>query len=194
MAIQLLKSNTKTVGTGKTKGDYTEVLFGWDDVGTADFNTSGNFTSVDFSTGSSLDNPFGLELVEMSCVIDPDVLGSTVRGGAVVFVSDQDLGVAPRIYDLETYHINDIVTVGGSAVTLGLGSGSEMPTVTMQKDLTYGTGQRKIFVGDKVKLHINHYIQSQSGLDKMRIIAKYVFKHVKMTRSAYLEKLATRIC
>ena len=192
MAVQLIKSNTTTVGTGKTKADIIEVMFGWDDVGSADFNKGGNFTKTSFDTGSSLDSPFGIELVEMSLAIDIDVVGNVMRGGAIAFVSDSDLGVAPRIMDLETYHINDIITVGSNRANLTPTGGAEMPLYEYLN--LSDRPQRKVFVGDSVDLHINHYIQSQSGLDKMRIIAKYTFKKVKMTRSAYLEKLATRVC
>jgi hypothetical protein len=191
MATTILKSKIESIGAGKGKAEFLEVLFGADDVAGNDVDTaaSGVFLHTDFETGSTLDNPFGLVLVSQSVSLKPDVSVGGSRGGALAFVVDQTDGIQDRIMDLGTFGVDHIVQVGNNVNTF---SGSNYPRQNLysREDYTQNAMQR-IFVGKTIGLELQHFIDSNAA-DVFIITAKYVFKKVKMTKSAYIEKLAMR--
>lgn len=193
MAVQILKSKMESVGVGKQKADYLEVMYGWDEIKGDDVDTqlSGSFSSMEMSTGSSLDEPFGLLLVGQSLCVNHYVLGGGSRGGALSFVSEANEVVGQSIMDLETYGVDHVIVAGTASGDLAINTGYPNMPLLVSEEYS-GESMQRVFVGGHVNLEMQHFLLSTSVSDRFRVTAKVVFKKVKMTKSAYMEKLAIR--
>jgi hypothetical protein len=152
-----------------------------------------------FSTGSSIDTPYGLVLVSQTVHSHLEqILSGT---GTVNFVGEMWVNDDPNISQTtqvgeETYKVDNVLVAKAENGTASYGIGGSsgvMHPLTVKEEYLSNAMQR-VFIGNTIDLNIKHYLRVNSGTlnANITVSGKWVFKKVKITKNAYLEKLAQR--
>jgi len=214
-ASTIFQERLRSVGTGKAKGDFVEVVFGQEDInvtGTssgADWDGAGHLLTKEYNTGSSIDTPYGLVLVSMG--IQAHIQQSLTSQQTILFngemwVNDdpsiaQDTALGEESYTIDnrlTTPINARNAIGSGGHTLGNTSTSGVVNDILSpyyKTESYANEpMQHIFLGNTIDLNLKHYLNGNSSTAQtnVSVTGKWVFKKVKITKNAYLEKLAMR--
>ena len=185
--VDWFEKKVSVSGVGKNKVEKIEVAFGV---------TSGTGTSITLAndgvffikplvTGSSLDDPFGLELVKIEMVHSMTAtLATTAFIGASAFVNDESIEDQEAIGSQTNWFIDTVLT------DQHIPFDKDNICPSYHSVLPDPSGSR-VFVSPTIDLHGYLYAESASTRT-IKSMYKYTFKRVKMTKNAYLEKLATR--
>lgn len=188
-----VKSSTTQIGKGKTKKDVVEVAFAYDlEASEASLIESGATSQYVYDTGSSVDDPYGLMLVRMEMFTSMRVASDfAVQVNGYMFATehldDSDKWVSQKEHAL----VDNVLVAFPRAFSSTLGN--VYHTIRNYSELDF----RKIMVGNSLGLNTSQGIStpdSEGGTSEVTFAYKYVFQKMKMTKSEYLEKFATRVC
>lgn len=185
--VDWLEKTVGVSGVGKNKIEKIEVAFGVV-TGTGTSITladDGVFFIEELVTGSSLDDPFGLELVKLEMVHRmPATLATTAYIGASMFVNDEDIEDQEAVGSQTNWRLDTILT----NQHIPFDKDNLCPSYDSVKADASGS---RVYVAPTIDMHGYLYAET-AGTRTIESMYKYTFKKVKMTKNAYLEKLATR--
>jgi hypothetical protein len=190
MATEIFKTSIATIGVGKAKAEFVEVIFGKSGIVDADTNIQGEHMTMPFPTGSSLDEPFGLLLVSQSLLVEAVNPSLDCEGGAVAYCTDASVVTGEVPFSDVSYVVDNVISLGSTLTLFGNATGARMPIIKTEQYAA--NSMQRVFVGKELNLDIIHYIRNDSTANTIKVACKWVFKKVKMTKNAYLEKLAIR--
>ncbi len=187
---KIYNSNIESIGLGKNKAEFLEVVYGYEEITGSESSTTGVISVQSHPTGSGLDDPVGLVLVSQSICIRPRTLVGNLYGGGNMFAQDDADNIGSHTMGDENYVVDNILQVGGGGFKIG---DSLNINVGVYLHEEYGDReQQRVFVSKDIQLVLQHYLKSYNSNDRFSVTGKWVFKKVKMTKNAYLEKLAMR--
>jgi hypothetical protein len=190
----IYKERAETVGLGKAKADFISVLIGNDNLTTSNTDEdSGTPETLSWSTGATIDDPYGLQLVSIAIMMDKIGVGSggTLLLDAYAQVNDPDAEGGEGIQRADNWEVPNVAQLTEAGDGVVSESGTYGAPKYRKTEFDKALFQR-VFVAPTLNLELVHFINVTSNSDVTIATAKFVFKKVKMTKNAYLEKLAIR--
>lgn len=192
--VTTIKEQTESIGSGKNKATFVEVFHGQTGIVMGDVDgINGIPVEYDWDTGSNLDDPFGLQLVSQEIMVDrTGGSAGTVHVGAYAFVSDTDTGeVGEGILNVENWMVDNILVLGKNESETHYDVNTNGVPVYAKEEYGHLPMQRT-FITPKLKLEMTTFLSNVGAADSVAVSHKFVFKKVRITKSAYMEKLALR--
>jgi hypothetical protein len=194
MAITtIFKERTETMGVGKNKATFLEVLIGGYGYTSTDMDEdSGIPITKEWTTGATIDEPYGLQLVTQELCVDRRGVGggTNVYIGGIVMVNDPDAEAGEGILREDNYAVKNILSIFGATSNYDDSPVNGAP-IYIREDYHDRPIQR-LFTAPVLPLECVHYVYGMNVNDLVDVTAKFTFKKVKMTKNAWLEKLAIR--
>ena len=190
---EIFKERTETIGIGKSKMTIIEILIGNYNYTSADVDEdSGIPHQKEWTTGATLENPFGLQLMSQELCIDRRGTGgaTNIYVGGFVLVNDPDAESGEGLLRDDNYNVKNILSLYGTASDHIDGSVLGAP-IYVKEDYSALAIQR-LFTAPTLPLEVTSFLYGLSGSDSVDVTAKFTIKKVKMTKNAWLEKLAVR--
>jgi hypothetical protein len=190
---EVFRENTELVGTGKDKATITEVLYGGKDITSAETDAyEGVSFRKQWSTGATPDDPYGLLLLsqEVSFVRFNSMHESNdvyLRGFMLATPDDDEVNnLSLGVLNEDYYQTKDILCLNESLVSEGE---NYSPGYIFE---SYENRVSRVFIAPILYLNFMHFVSRNTSNDEVNIMCKWTFKKVKMSKSAFLEKLAYR--
>ena len=190
MAV-IFEENAETIGVGKSKHEYLEVLIGEDNLSSLITDEdSGIPITKSWVTGATVDNPFGLVLVSIALMFDQHGAGAGVYYyGGYALVNDVDAESGEGINRPANWKAENIAVLNQS---IDIRESGLLGAPTYEFFDFNSRLKQRVYVAPSLPLELTHYINASNILDDVHVTAKFTFRKVKMTKTAYLEKLALR--
>jgi len=190
---EIFRENTELVGTGKDKATITEVLYGNKDIAVSETDEYGGVSfKKQWSTGATPDDPYGLLLLsqEVSFLRDNalhDTNDVRLRGFMLATPDDDEVNsLTLGVLNEDYYQTKDILCLNEG---LSSDAYNYSPSYLFE---SYENRVSRVFIAPILYLNFVHFVSGNSSNDKVTIMCKWTFKKVKMSKSAFLEKLAYR--
>jgi hypothetical protein len=190
---EVFRENTELVGTGKDKATITEVLYGNKNVTSVETDAfEGVSIKKQWSTGATPDDPYGLLLLsqEVSFLrsnVAHDTNEVYLRGFMLATPDDDEVNsLTLGVLNEDYYQTKDILCINRSLNSEGY---NYSPSYIFE---SYENRVSRVFIAPILYLNFVHFVDGNNSNDKLNIMCKWTFKKVKMSKSAFLEKLAYR--
>ena len=116
--------------------------------------------------------------------------GTNVYVGGIVMVNDPDAESGEGILREDNYAVKNILSIFGATSNYD-DSPVNGASIYIREDYHDRPIQR-LFTAPVLPLECVHYVYGMNVNDLVDVTAKFTFKKVKMTKNAWLEKLAIR--
>jgi hypothetical protein len=190
MSVAVYKERAEVIGSGAKKQSIVEVLIGAVGIGNTEIDEdSGTPYVKEWVTGATIEDPFGLRLLSQEVCFDRRGVGSnnTIHFGGFVMVNDPDAESGEGILREDNFNVRNILSVSGYSDDVLENSSAGAPLYVKES-----YNDARLFTAPTLPLEVTAYLSGLGASDSVDVTAKFTFEKVKMSKSAWLEKLAIR--